>query len=95
MKKLFINLDENKIKLIDGAILETARLKIELDNLHDLINKTGLIKYNPVNMAQQKELEASKLITKVRANYLNYIAKLTSIMGENIEDDDESLSEYE
>lgn len=95
IKELFSGIDENQLKLIDGAIWECARLKKELDDLHKIIKETGLVKINPNNPSMQKELPVSKLIVKVRANYLNYIAKLSNILGRNIEEDDEELSEYE
>ena len=43
----------------------------------------------------QKELPVSRLIVKARANYLNYIAKLSNVLGRNIEDDEDELSDYE
>ncbi len=96
LKGLFEGIDENQISLVDGTLWEAARLKIELDELHEVIKETGLIKYNPKNPIQQKELPVSKLIVKVRANYLNYIAKLSALLGKNINDEDEDeLSDYE
>lgn len=76
--------------------MECARLKVELDDLHEIVKETGLIKFNPNNMSQQKELPVSKLITKVRANYLSYVSRLSGILGKNILDDDEDeLAGYE
>lgn len=95
IKELFSGIDENQLKLIDGAIWECARLKKELDYLHKIIKETGLVKVNPNNPSMQKELPISKIIVKSRANYLNYIAKLSNILGKDIEEDDEELSEYE
>lgn len=95
IKSLFSGVDEKQLSLVDGAIKESARLKIELDDLNAIIKETGLIKYNPNNMSQQKELPISKLIVKVRANYLNYISKLSNLLGKNIEDEEDELSEYE
>ena len=43
----------------------------------------------------QKELPVSKLVVKVRANYLNYIAKLSNVLGKNIEDEEDDLGDYE
>ena len=44
---------------------------------------------------QRGLLPVSKLIVKARANYLNYIAKLSNILGKVVEDDDGELNEYE
>ena len=43
----------------------------------------------------QKELPVSKLIVKARANYLNYIAKLSNMLGVNVDGEDDELSDYE
>ncbi|EJT6340392.1 zinc-binding protein [Clostridium perfringens] len=96
LKNLFDGIDENNLSLLDGSLMECARLKVELDDLHEIVKETGLIKFNPNNMSQQKELPVSKLITKVRANYLSYVSRLSGILGKNILDDDEDeLAGYE
>ncbi|MDM0514754.1 zinc-binding protein [Clostridium perfringens] len=89
LKNLFDGIDENNLSLLDGSLMECARLKVELDDLHEIVKETGLIKFNPNNLTQQKELPVSKLITKVRANYLSYVSKLSGILGKNINDDDD------
>lgn len=90
-------IDEKQLALLDGSIWECARLKVELDSLHKMVNETGLVKTNPKNPTMQKELPVSKVIIKVKANYLNYITKLSSILGKAlIEDDFENdLEEFE
>jgi hypothetical protein len=95
IKALFEGTDEKQLSLIDGTIWEVARLRVELDRLHDIVKQTGLVKVHPDNPVLQKELPVSKLITKVRANYLNYIAKLSNILGKNIDEDDDDLEAYE
>jgi hypothetical protein len=95
IKGLFDGIDEKQLALIDGAVWEAARLRVELDRLHVIIKQTGLIKVNPDNPLMQKELPVSRMIVKVRANYLNYIAKLSGVLGRNINDDDDDLAEFE
>ena len=96
IRKLFSGIDEKQLDLIDGAIHECARLRVELNNLHEVVKKTGLVKVHPENPTMQKELPVSKLIVKVRANYLNYVAKLSNVLGKNINDDcDDGLNDYE
>lgn len=93
---LFEGLDEEQLILIDGAILEAARMKIELDELANIVNSSGgLVKVNPENVRQQKELPSSKLITKLRPNYLSYIDKLFKLLGKDAEDEDDEMSDYE
>lgn len=95
IKALFAGVDEKQLSLVDGAIWEAARLRVELNRLHEIVSQTGLIKLQPNNPAMQKELPISRMIVKVRANYLNYIAKLSNILGRNINDDDDGLGDYE
>lgn len=95
IRELFSGVDEKQLELADGAIWECARLRIELNDLHKIIEESGLIKVHPKNPTMQKELPVSKLVVKARANYLNYIAKLSNILGKEIEEDDDELSDYE
>lgn len=95
IKALFDGVDEKQLAIIDGTIWEAARLRIELNRLHDIVAKTGLLKLHPENPAIQKELPVSKMIVKVRANYLNYIAKLAAVLGRNVDDDENDLEEFE
>lgn len=93
---LFEGIDEEQLILIDGAILEAARMKIELDELAAIVNSSGgLVKVNPENVRQQKELPSSKLITKLRPNYLSYIDKLFKLLGKDADDEDDEMSDYE
>lgn len=95
IRALFEGIDEKQMQLIDGAIWECARLRIELNNLYEIQNKCGSVKIHPDNPTLQKELPVSKVITKVRANYLNYISKLSNTLGKNINDDENDLEEFE
>lgn len=95
IKALFDGVDEHQLNLIDGALWECARLRGELNNLHEIVKSSGLIKVHPQNSALQKELPVSKLIVKTRANYLNYISKLSNLLGKNIDDEADDLNDYE
>lgn len=96
IKKLFEGVDEKQLSLLEGSLWEFSRLRVELDELNKVISTTGHIKIHPKNPLIQKELPASKVVVKVRANYLNYAAKLSSILGKNIlEDDENELEDYE
>jgi hypothetical protein len=95
IKALFATVDEKQLALVDGALWEAARLRIELDRLNEIISQTGLVKLHPDNPALQRELPVSKLAVKVRANYLNYIAKLSKVLGASIDDEDDELNEFE
>lgn len=97
LKNIFASVDEEQLKLIDGCLVEAARLKVELDDLHEIVKECGLMKINPKNKLQQKELTSSKLLVKNRASYINYMAKLSTILGKRVvlDDEDEELDDYE
>jgi hypothetical protein len=95
IKALFDGVDEKQLALVEGAILEAARLRLELDRLNGIVRQTGLIKVHPDDPMRQKELPVSRMIVKVRANYLNYISKLASVLGKGVIDEGDELSEFE
>lgn len=95
LKGIFAGCDEKQMELLDGAFRESARLRVELDSLHEIVKKSGLVKTNPANITQQKEMPVSRMITRTRANYLNYTAKLSSILGRAVDEEDGDLDEFE
>lgn len=95
IKALFEGSDEGMLQLLDGSFMEAARLKIELNQLQEIVRKTGLIKIKPDNPTMQKELPVSRMLPKVRANYTNIIFKLASILGKNVTEEDLGMDEYE
>lgn len=94
-RALFSSVDENQLALVDGAIWEAARLRTELDGLHAVVAKSGLVKVDPANPSRQKELPVSKLLPKVRAGYTNIIFKLAKVLGATITEDDLGMDDYE
>lgn len=97
LKELFSDgADEKLLDAADGAIMEAARIRCQLDELNKLARVGGLVKYDPENPARQKVQPVARTITQVRASYINYIAKLTKMLGGGaLEDDDDDLADYE
>lgn len=95
IKALFANVDEKQLQLVDGAIWEAARLRVELDRLNDIVAQSGLIKIDPHNPTRQKVLPVSKELPKVRAGYTNIIFKLARVLGASVGDEDLGLDDYE
>lgn len=95
IKSLFADVDEKQLKLVDGAIIEAARLRVELDRLHDIVKQSGLVKVDPDNPLRQKVLPVSRELPKVRASYTNVIFKLARVLGAGINDEDLGLDDYE
>ena len=94
LKALFADVDEKQLSLVDGALWEAARLRSELDRLHEIAEASGLIKCHPDNPTIQKELPVSRMLPKVRANYTNIVFKLSKVLGTNFEDEDLGFDEY-
>lgn len=94
IKKLFADVDEKQLQLVDGAILEAARLRVELDRLHEIVKRSGLIKIDENNPTRQKALPVSKELPKVRAGYANIIFKLARVLGAGINEEDLGLDDY-
>lgn len=95
IRALFGDMDENQLALVEGAIWEAARLRVELDGLHDVVAKSGLVKVDPANPSRQKELPVSRMLPKVRAGYTNIIFKLARVLGATITEDDLGMDDYE
>ena len=94
IKALFADVDEKQLKLVDGAIFEAARLRVELDRLHEIVKVSGLVKVDPDNPMRQKTLPVSKELPKVRASYTNVIFKLSRVLGAGINEEDLGLDDY-
>lgn len=95
IKALFGAVDENQLKLVDGAMREAARLRVELDGLHEVVKASGLVKYDPANPQRQKELPVSRMLPKVRAGYTNIIFKLARVLGATVDEEDLGMGDYE
>lgn len=95
IRALFGDVDENQLALVEGAIWEASRLRVELDRLHDVVAKSGLVKVDPANPSRQKELPVSRMLPKVRAGYTNIIFKLARVLGATITEDDLGMDDYE
>lgn len=95
LKALFADVDEKQLSLVDGELWEAARLRAELERLHEIVKVTGLIKYHPDNPAIQKELPVSRMLPKIRANYTNVIFKLSRVLGASINEEDLGFEDYE
>ena len=95
IKALFVDVDDKQLQLVDGAIIEAARLRVELDRLHDIVKISGLVKVDINNPTRQKALPVAKELPKVRAAYTNVIFKLARVLGAGVADDDLGLDDYE
>lgn len=96
IREIFKESDPELLEVMDGVIWEAARCRAELDELHEIVAKSGLILVDRKNPLRQKELSVSRQLVRVRASYLNHMTKLAKVFGQNApEDDDLGLDEYE
>lgn len=96
LRALFSSVDEKQLAVLDGAIVEAAKLKCKLQRLNEIADKSGMVKVDPERPTRQKELPVSRMLTRFQATYRDYLRMLSSALGKSIPDegDDEFESEY-
>lgn len=87
--------DEKLMAAVDGALMEAARIRVQLNELNQLAAKSGLVKYDVNNPSRQKVQPVARTITQVRASYINYIAKIAKLLGGNVDEEDDDFDDYE
>ena len=97
IKNLFNNVEESKVEeskseLADNLIQQAAFMKVELDNLQSQIIKYGSVQVS--NKGMQRQTEAAKYYTKLINSYGTVIKTLNSILGKNVNEDDDAFDEF-
>lgn len=92
LKSLFNNVEESKAELVDNLIQQAAFMKVELDNLQIQIKKHGAVQVS--NRGTQRQTEAGKYYTKLINSYGTVIKTLNSILGKNVNDEDDAFDEF-
>lgn len=92
--ELFVGVEPDKAKLVEGLIQDAAFLYSENVELKETISKVGMIKINPKNPSMQKQTVAGVQYLKNINSYAVIIKTLNGILLKG-EQDDEELSEYE
>lgn len=95
MRALYADADESLLGLTDGLMIEAARMRVQLNRLNDIAAVTGLVKIDPDNPEHQKELPVSRMLSKLRPNYIACIQRIKSILNVQNDEDDDGLDEYE
>ena len=83
LNKLYSNIPENKKKLVEGLIVQAARLRISLDELWEDLKKNGNtepFKQNADGVEFQRERPESKIFIARDKNYLAIIKKLDELL---------------
>ena len=83
IKALYANIPENKKKLVEGLIVQAARLRISLDELWLDLQKNGNtepFRQNAEGIEFQRERPESKIFIARDKNYLAIIKKLDEML---------------
>lgn len=92
LKLLFSNIDDVKSELVDNLIYQASFMKVELENLQDKIRKYGAVQIS--SKGTQRQTESAKYYTKLVNSYGTVIKTLNSILGKNVQDDDDAFDEF-
>ena len=95
LRGLFEDADEKQKAAYDGAFWEAARLKVELERLHAIADKSGLVKVDPKNPERQKPLPIAQMIVRISSNYLAYTSRIAHALGKSVPDDEDDSFEEE
>lgn len=96
IREIFKESEPGMLEVMDGVIWEAARCRVELDELHEIVEESGLIRIHQKNPLRQKELPVSRQLVRVRASYLNHMTRLAKVFVRNASEEDElGLDEYE
>jgi hypothetical protein len=95
LQGIFAEVEEPKRILVDGLMKDAAYFYAENKVLRASLTKTGMIRVNPSNPAQQKPVEAARQYRQNSAAYAVIIKTLNGILSKNILDEDDDLEEFE
>lgn len=96
LKKSFKNLPENHKKLVDGLLVQAARLRVSLDILSEDIAQNGmteLFQQSEKVDPYERERPAASLFLKMDKNYQAVIRQLCDLCPDTVEGKDK-LAEF-
>ena len=95
LTEVFKDINESKKKLVEGLIQDAAFLYAENYVLKESLNKTGMIKFHPTNLALQKPLPAAKEYRQNLNSYAVVIRSLDRVLMKDIVEEEDDMDEYE
>ena len=90
LRKLFKDVDEKQINLVDRLLDEVVHIEKELDYLKTL----PTIRVHPKDSSKQEITPAGKLYKDMAAQYMNAIRILGSILGKSSGDEYDPVAEF-
>lgn len=95
LKGEFANVDDGKIRTLDGLIEQAACERIYLKQLNRQALMSGLVEFHPENAKIQRTLPISAEIARHSAALTNIMDKLMKHLSVTRDDEDDGLDEYE
>lgn len=95
LKKLYNDIPPEKLKLVDGLIIQAARLRVNLDDNWEDISENGdyeLFSQSPQTDPYERERPVARLYNNRDQSYQRIIKQLTDLLPEEKE---ESEPEYD
>lgn len=95
LTEIFTEVEESKRKMVDGLIQEAAFLYAEDCELRNMLKISGMIRINPNNSSQQKQVPAAAQYLKNLNSYAVVIKTLNGVLMKNIVEEDDGMEEFE
>nr|DAD95071.1 MAG TPA: hypothetical protein [Siphoviridae sp. ctVqj4] len=92
--EIFKNMEPNSLELVKGLLKETAYIKVELANMREILNKTGMMKVHPLDNTKQKSLPIANEYRRTVNIYSLNIKVLNSILNHTQTDEDDPFEEW-
>ena len=95
LNKLYKNIPDNKRKLVEGLIVEAARLRVRLDYLWKDIQENGeteMFSQSDKTDPYQRERPASRTYTATNKNYQSIMKQLSEMLPG--EDNSDELADF-
>jgi hypothetical protein len=92
---IFADVEEPKRKMVDGLIQEAAFLYAEDCELRNMLKISGMIRINPNNPLQQKQIPAAMQYLKNLNSYAVVVKTLNGVLMKNIVEEDDDMADYE
>jgi hypothetical protein len=92
LRSLFSSQDESKMTLVEELIQQASFMKVELRNLQEQIQTHGAVQYS--SKGGQRQSESAKYYTKLLNTYSTVIKTLNSILGKNVQEQDDAFDEF-
>ncbi len=92
LKELFFGCDESKLKLVEELLKKASFLKVELEELEEIIVKSGFVE--PASKGGTRVSNHYKAYLQTVAIYQGIIKTLNTIFGKQVVKDDDAFDDF-